>query len=340
MRLRSIAKKYYKFLTFTFGDKNLEFDYSTLPWIYQANADIDSFVSNFPLAAEYKYNLKEKLEFWRENGYVIFEKAIPEEQIDSLWNEIETTIDNHTKYGMTALVYKFNDTKETAIKDIPQEKLRGIGARLNEYHNMSLEAKKVVTHPALATFLKAIFDSPVAVYQSLIFRYGSQQDTHQDFPWVTPSIPSHLAASWIALEDISADSGPLYYYPGSHKVKKFNFGNGILYRYGESVFGPKLFSKYLDWRCKKEGLVKETLLIKKGDVLIWHSALAHGGHRIGNPTMTRKSLVCHYTTTSAYLKHRFKNDEEPIISYHNEIAIYANPLLKEEEDILAFQKAS
>jgi ectoine hydroxylase-related dioxygenase (phytanoyl-CoA dioxygenase family) len=340
MSLRSFARKYYKFVTFNLGKRDLEFDYSTLPWIDQDDADINSFVAQFPIAADYPYDLKEKLEFWKKNGYVVFEKAIPEEVIDSLWSEIEDTIDNHDKYKMTALVYQFNNTKDTAIKDIPVDKLRSIGARINEYHNPSVQAKKVVTYPSIAPFLKAVFNDQVAVYQSLIFRYGSQQDTHQDFPWVTPTIPSHLAASWIALEDVHPDSGPLYYYPGSHKVKKFNFGNGILYKYGESVFGPKLFSKYLDWRCKGEGLVKETLLIKKGDVLIWHSALAHGGHRINNSKLTRKSLVCHYTTTSAYMKHKFKRDENPTISYHNEIAIYANPLIKEEEDILAFQKAS
>jgi len=339
MSLKSIARKYYKFVKYNLSNPSLEFDYSTLPWIDQNDADIDSFVNNFRVAPDYPYDLKEKLAFWKKNGFVVLEKAIPEEQIDSLWKEIEHTIDNHDQYNMTALVYQFNNTKDTAIKNVPVDKLRSIGARINEYHNPSTKAKEVVTHPNLALFLKAIFDSQVSVYQSLIFRYGSQQDTHQDFPWVTPTIPSHLAASWIAMEDVSPDSGPLYYYPGSHNVKKFNFGNGILYRHGESVFGPKLFGKYLDWRCKKEGLVKETLFIKKGDVLIWHSALAHGGHRINNPKQTRKSLVCHYTTTNAYPRHKFKRDEIPTVSYHNEIAIYANPLLKEEEDILALSKA-
>ena len=338
MSLKDVARKYYKFAKYNLGNPQLDFDYSTLPWIDQDDADIDAFLANFLVSAGYPYDLKEKLEFWRKNGFVVLEKAIPEKMIDDLWTEIEETIDHHEKYNMTGLVYQFNDTKDTPIKDIPKEKLRSIGARINEYHNASVQAKQVVTHPNIATFLKAIFNAQVAVYQSLIFRYGSQQDTHQDFPWVTPTIPSHLAASWIALEDVHPDSGPLYYYPGSHRMQKFNFGNGILYRHGESVFGPEWFGKYLDKRSKKDGLEKETLHIKKGDVLIWHSALAHGGHRIADPQRTRKSLVCHYTTTDAYPTHKFKKEEKPTVSFHNDIAIYVNPLLKDEEDIVTREK--
>lgn len=338
MAFKDTLRKYYRSAKYNLSNPQLDFDYSTLPWIDQDNADIDAFLSSFPTPQDYPYNLKEKLEFWKKNGYVVFEKAIPEKWVDGLWDEIENTIEEHQKYNMTALVYQFNDTKETPIKNVPKDKLKGIGARINEYHNPSIAAKKVVTHPAIATFLKAIFNSKVAVYQSLIFRFGSQQDTHQDFPWVTPTIPSHLAASWIALEDVTLDSGPLYYYPGSHKVQKFNFGNGILFRHGESIFGPKLFGKYLDWRCQRDGLKKETLLIKKGDVLIWHSALAHGGHRITNSLATRKSFVCHYTTTKAYPAHKFKRDEAPTITDYNDIAIYANPTIREEEDILTTGK--
>ncbi|NIJ55608.1 phytanoyl-CoA dioxygenase family protein [Dyadobacter arcticus] len=339
MRLRSIARKYYNFIKYNLGNPQLEFDYSTLPWIDHDNADIDAFVSKFPVSADYPYNLKEKLEFWKKNGYVIFQKAVLEEQIDALWNEFDETMDNHEKYDMTALIEGYNNTRDIAIKKVPKEILKGIDTRVNEYHSASVLAKKVITHPYITTFVKAVFDAPVVVYQTLVFRYGSQQDTHQDFPWVTPKIPSHLTASWIALEDISPDSGPLYYFPGSHKIRKFNFGTGILYRHGESVFGPKLFGKYLDWKCKKEGLTKQALCIKKGDVLIWHSALVHGGLQIANPELTRKSLVCHYTTTNAYPAHKWKRDEAPTISYYNDIAVYANPLLREEEDSIVMEKA-
>ncbi|MEZ4902569.1 MAG: phytanoyl-CoA dioxygenase family protein [Spirosomataceae bacterium] len=169
--------------------------------------------------------------------------------------------------------------------------------------------------------------------QRLAFMYGSQQPTHQDFPWVTAHPASHLAAAWIPLEDIRADSGPLYYYVGSHKMPKFNFGNGILFN-NRSTKTPLEFADYLDKTCTELKYPKDTLLIKRGDVLIWHAALAHGGDIISNPAQTRKSYVCHYTTQGALPFHRHRFGQEPVSEYYNGIGIYQNPDFSDQENIL------
>jgi ectoine hydroxylase-related dioxygenase (phytanoyl-CoA dioxygenase family) len=41
------------------------------------------------------------------------------------------------------------------------------------------------------------------------------------------------------------------------------------------------------------GLTKQVFAAKKGDVLIWHSDLIHGGHPVSQD-ITRKSVVTHY----------------------------------------------
>lgn len=66
-----------------------------------------------------------------------------------------------------------------------------------------------------------------------------------------------------------------------------------------SLFNQIQFSEYLDKVCKELGIEKKILLIKKGDILIWHGGLAHGGNTINNSEMTRKSFVCHYSTLEA-----------------------------------------
>jgi hypothetical protein len=35
-------------------------------------------------------------------------------------------------------------------------------------------------------------------------------------------------------------------------------------------------------------------LAKRGDVLLWHALLVHGGSAIAKPGRTRKSMACHY----------------------------------------------
>ena len=317
------------------GTKELDFDYDTLPLVDQ-NIPLEEVLKSIQVDENLPFDLKEKLAFWRENGYVVLENVLPKHWLDHLWEEVEETIENHEKYNMTALVYQFNNTKDAPLKSIPKEKLQGIGARINDYHNASVGAKKVMSHPNVVAFLKAALAPEITAFQSLIFKYSSQQGTHQDYPWVTSGIPSHLAAAWIPLEDVHPDSGPLFYYPGSHKLPKFNFGRtGILYKHGMSLFSPDQFGVYLDKICAKFGIQKKVLLIKKGDVLIWHGGLAHGGSRINNPLLTRKSFVCHYSTVEAQPKHRWEPNAKSQTSYYNGVAIYANPSNLEQEDIIA-----
>jgi phytanoyl-CoA hydroxylase len=313
-----------------------DFDPQTLPWIDRDDADINAFLNTFQQPAGYKYDLKEKLQFWRENGYVILEGAIPAEWCDKLWEEVEYTIDHHQNFGIKSLTDKVNNNKDIAIRDVPKEKLRGIGSRLNDYHHASITCKKLLSHTSVATFLQAVFNEPIVAFQTLIFKYGSQQGVHQDFPWVTSGIASHLAAAWIALEDITEDAGPLFYYPGSHRLKKFDFGNGILYKDGESLHKPTDFERYLENICAKEGIEKKTLTLKKGDLLVWHAALAHGGTRItSDPAKTRKSLVVHYSSRRAYpTSFRYGVYDPPVVEEHNGIAFYQHPQRPEEENVL------
>lgn len=312
----------------------VDFDYDTLPLI-DKNISIEDVLKTIDVPADTPYDLKEKLEFWRENGYVVLENVIPTDWLDKLWSEVEEVINENEKYDATALVHQFNNQKPTPLKNIPKELLKGIGSRINDYHNISLGAKKVMGHKHIATFLKAVLNPNLTAFQSLIFKYSSQQGTHQDFPWVRSNIASHLAAAWIPLEDVHPDSGPLFYFPGSHKMPKFDFGTtGPLYKEKVSLFSVDQFEKYLVDTCQKQGYERKVLLIKKGDVLIWHGALAHGGSAINDSARTRKSFVCHYSTVDSYPKHRSEKNLKSESMNINGVNFYADPLNLKEENIL------
>lgn len=312
-----------------------EFDPATLPWIDRPNPDIAGFLKKNPPRFEVPYDMAGKLKDWERNGYVVLEQVIPEEMIDKFWGDFRELVNNPEKYDLSVRIdlEEFKPNQERNIKDFPKTALQGKYVKINDFHNSSVAGKKLMTHPFIVSFLEAIFNQKVVVMQSLVFMYGSQQPTHQDFPWVTAKIPSHLAAAWIALEDITIDSGPLYYYIGSHKMPKFNFGRGILFK-PDSNKTPLEFADYLDKTGTDLNLPKETLLIKKGDVLIWHSALAHGGSVITNPDQTRKSFVCHYSTEQALPYHRNFPAQEPVKQEYNGVYIYNNPLLPQSEDVL------
>lgn len=330
---------YYRYLKFELKNKyrhEKNFNSASLPAIDVENVNLDVLISKLNIDYELPFDIKEKLVFWKKNGYVILENVFEPGLIDKFWNEIEETIENHKEHSLTALVHRFNDQKDTPIKDVPKKKLSEIGSRLNNYHESSLLAKEVMANKYLSTFLKAVLDQKLTAFQSLVFKYGSQQGVHQDFPWVTTNIPSHLAAAWIPLEDVKEGSGTLFYYEGSHQIPKFNFGTGILYDSVNSLFSPEEFESYLKKETKKHGYKRKELIIKKNDLLVWHGALVHGGNKIEEPVKTRKSFVCHYSTNEAYPRHRFEDKtESKIANVINDITFYANPLNLEEENIIA-----
>lgn len=310
-----------------------EFDPSDLPWIDAPGADVDTFLKTHHPRFEVSYDLKEKLVHWQKNGYAVLENIIPAGMIDRFLGDVERLTDEPEKHRLSVRIDlpEFLPEQQRNISDFPKKALKGKYVKFNDFHNSSVAGKKLMSHPGIVTFLEAVFNQKTVVMQSLTFLYGSQQPTHQDFPWVTAKDPSHLAAAWIALEDIVMESGPLYYYIGSHRMPKFDFGSGILYK-PWSTKTPLEFADYLDKTCEKLNYPKEILLIKKGDVLIWHGALAHGGSPILNPEQTRKSFVCHYSTYNALPFHRVDPGAEPVIQDYNGMYIYDNPALPESED--------
>ncbi len=312
-----------------------EFDVTTLPWIDKAgDAEVEHFIGQNDFSS-FPYDMREKLNFWRENGYVIFENAIAESQIDAFLRNFSDFQSNPEKFSTSVLVEtpsKAEKKGEFQAKEVPSDILKAKGIKVNDFYNTSEIGKKIMLHPVIVGFLKAIFaDTPIGM-QSLNFTYGSQQPAHMDFPYVVSGIPSHLAAAWIALEDVTPDSGPLFYYAGSHKMKKFNWGNGIIYHVRESYYTPVQFANWLEKNCQRNNYKKEVLLIKKGDVLIWHAALVHGGTVITNPEKTRQSFVCHYSTKTALPAHRYAKEQRPTEYVFGDGICYHHPTLAKEEN--------
>ncbi len=149
---------------------------------------------------------------------------------------------------------------------------------------------------------------------------------------LSPASPSHLAAAWFALEDVHPDAGPLFYYSGSHRCEKLNWGNGIIYNRSHSIRTPDEFASWLEEKCQANGYKKGTLLIEKGDVLIWHGCLVRGGTAIDDMRRTRKSYICHYSSRHAYPSLRGEPDQRPIEYQFGDAVCYEHPTLRSEEN--------
>lgn len=315
------------------GHRSSEFDPATLPWLDRPNADIEGYVKRLQAQGglPQDYDLQKSLRQWQESGYVIFEQAAPHDLIDALLEDVEEV---YRRAGELSLQVTHETQGTRPVHEFSQQDLKYPRYRFCDLHNYSVTGKLLALNPIVLSFLRHVFADRVVAMQSLTFMKGSGQSTHQDYAYVVSKIPSHLAACWIALEDVHPDAGPLAYYPGSHhKVRKFNFGNGLFYT-PESTLGELHFAAHIETECQIRGIEQQRFYPKKGDIFIWHGALAHRGTPVNNESLTRKSFVVHYSSATAYPEDRRALGKAPVIYERNGGLLYKNPVVPQEEDIL------
>jgi len=236
---------------------------------------------------------------WDEQGYLLLKGFYSSQQIDELNNLIDRLWKGRKKLDSQYVIDIFVGTAEEQrvyFSDAPIE-ARQKPYKLNDLFLSRDEIRQMVVGQRLAPILRDLLQGFPMVCNSLNFEFGSQQDYHFDTFYMPSPTPNKMVASWIALENATPDNGPLSYYPGSHKITPYNFSNGTTVAINDEMGA---FNEYINKEIEQHGLSPETLLAEKGDVLIWHSQLFHGGSPIKDKSKTRKSLVTHYFTNEDF----------------------------------------
>lgn len=166
----------------------------------------------------------------------------------------------------------------------------------NLHESSSLANTDFFRAPELLRLLSFLLGKPVVPFQSLGFTLGSEQRVHSDSIHMSTAPPGYLIATWIALEDCTLENGPLVYYPGSHRLPylttaDYDSGNTAL-TIGEH--SNRRYEDRVEALVREKNLRQRPFLARRGDVLIWHANLLHGGSAITRAGATRRSMVCHY----------------------------------------------
>ena len=168
--------------------------------------------------------------------------------------------------------------------------------RIQDAWTFNQEVKKIATAPKIINLLKIIYQREPIPFQTLNFRFGTEQSTHSDSIHFS-SVPARfMCGVWIALEDIDGNNGPLHYYPGSHKLPIFDLNDlGITGSYQNKPYDfYAVYEEFLQSLIEYNGLKKVELYVKKGQALIWAANLLHGGSPVLDNNRTRYSQVTHY----------------------------------------------
>lgn len=234
-------------------------------------------------------NLKRQ---WIKDGFVVIRNVFSQNQILK-YNAIVANVRDNVDDGKDAY---------------------GFGDRIGQLHQKEPGLMELASSTKLKNFLKwALGDDPVLM-GSLQFQKGTQQEAHIDaiFFWPEPSYS--MAGVWVALEDIHEDAGPLFYLPGSHRWP-FHRSEDVacirsdLTKLRVAALKDKLTPEERGtligemgnaWTNELQKLEKQyqvprvPICMKAGDVVVWHSLLAHGGSPRNDVTRSRLSAVFHY----------------------------------------------
>ncbi|RYH64239.1 MAG: hypothetical protein EON54_06770 [Alcaligenaceae bacterium] len=236
---------------------------------------------------------------WEDDGFVVLPKVFDRDQIKR-YNAIVTRVREEVDDGKDA---------------------QGYGDRIGQLHQREPGLLELASSSKVLKFLKWAFGDDPVLMGSLQFQKGTQQEAHIDaiFFWPEPSYS--MAGVWVALEDIHPDAGPLFYIPGSHKwpfyrsdhiakkheglaARRESARRGELSDAERGLLLAELGKAWTDEVIQMErnhGAKRVPICLKAGDVVVWHSLLAHGGSPRKDPTRSRLSAVFHYFGKKAKL---------------------------------------
>lgn len=248
-------------------------------------------------AGELDATTAERVRHFAEHGYVAFPLEVEPALFERLLEDVETFWHQRPR----DLIYAY-DGPARRMDRADEARERRSRYRLHDIHSHSAAARTLYLHPQLCSLVETMLGEAAVAIQSLFFEFGSQQTLHRDPVVVPVGAPGHLIAAWIALEDIHPDCGPLVYIPGSHRLPYYELAPDE-YQYDGSRMGPEVVEAGLAWEAeqyRRHGLEPQTFTPRKGEVLLWHASLTHGGSEVRDERLTRRSFVVHYSSRSTY----------------------------------------
>jgi ectoine hydroxylase len=267
---KAAYKKYnlHKSLVASLSSKDFP-DKQSQAWLDRGHSA--NLVASRPAFGSFTPEVQQQLLSWSDHGYIILKNHFNQATVESINAEIEKLVAQKKLHFTHDHKLMFANRTSRLIRDVTLTK-------------------------TLTGILDFILDKQVVPFQTINFLHGSNQRAHSDSIHMTTYPLGYLVAVWIALEDTNMDNGPLFYYPGSHRLP-YLLNND--FNEGETAWklGKKDYPDYedaLEELIRKNNFEKKIFLASPGDAFIWHANLIHGGLPVRVPAFTRKSMVIHY----------------------------------------------
>lgn len=224
--------------------------------------------------------------FYKENGYLVVERALPPSELQRLLDETVSLV--RGRLG------PFPGLPESSASESDDEVLRKVLC-VHQVHKFSPFMESMLAQRSIVEVLTRVIGPNVKAMQSMLFIKASGkpgQAWHQDEDYI-PTRDRSLAGAWIAMDDAHVENGCLWVIPGSHR-------HGILwpqYAHDDKRFDCS-FESY-DFPYKDEDSVP--VEVPRGSIVFFNGYLLHRSLPNKAKDGYRRCLVNHYMSAESLL---------------------------------------
>lgn len=170
--------------------------------------------------------------------------------------------------------------------------------------------RDILVYPLLMEVIRELHAAEMGLIFSLTGFKSTKRGWHQD-AYLDPDEAVPRLASWIACGDVTDQTGPFEYVPGSHrwmalsntKINDFlrpdvRWPDGHVARKSGELGWGRISEAFIDpsvyAKIERDGAEVHEFTAKKGDVLLWYGRLMHRGSPPRQDGATRPGLIGHY----------------------------------------------
>ncbi len=225
--------------------------------------------------------------FFEEQGYLVVEEAVAEEEIELLRRELLTIC----KGELGAIPSRASDSSQgirEENKSLTDEEILKRYLCIHFPHKISDVYLRALAFRKVVQALTTVIGPNVKCMQSMLFVKASGKPGHY-----IPTRDRSLTGAWIAMDDAHVENGCLWVIPGSHRA-------GILW--------PMRQHNDLKFDCAQEAYSYPysdadsiPVEVKKGAVVLFNGYLLHRSLPNKAKSGFRRSLVNHYMSAESLL---------------------------------------
>jgi hypothetical protein len=219
-------------------------------------------------------------------------------QYERLDEKDRTLVDSYRENGFAVLEQSGLDaaTLDGAILSLKDKYTQsatgyGGGGRRQDAWKFSEYVRLIATSETILGTLRKLYGREPIPFQTLNFERPTEQRAHSDTVHFNTLPHGFMCGVWVALEDVDAENGPLFYHPGSQRLPVYHMHDlGLQAGY----------ASYRQYEDKIESILDASPYrptqahLKKGQAFIWSHNIFHGGSKLLDRSRTRLSQVTHF----------------------------------------------